>query len=54
MYRFCAGGLFPEYKMVKCNPGRLRGMVCMRVAFHENNGNHANDENDSHKQLASA
>ena len=21
-------------------------MVCVRVAFHENDGNHANDEND--------
>ena len=29
-------------------------MVCMRIAFHENDGNHENDENDSdsHKQGA--
>ena len=23
-------------------------MVCVRVAFHENDGNHENDENDKH------
>ena len=23
-------------------------MVCVRVAFHENDGNHENDENDDH------
>ena len=26
-------------------------MVCMRVAFHENEGNHENDENDDKDNL---
>ena len=39
---------YTPFFRVFLNPRFAEPMVCMRVAFHENDGDHENDENDEH------
>ena len=43
---FCRGRRRLHFARVFLNLWFAKPMVCVRVAFHENDGNHENDEND--------